>query len=155
MRTDAGSGSNGRQDAGPVLRGAYRNADLMEEKFSVKVTFNCRPAEFSRIHQGFSHSAAPTLSFYIRQVLLRGPVVVRYRNASLDDCMEELIQLRQELVQVTQSLELGVERLYPLRLIPEFREWIRGYQDDLKKYDSCLESIYRHIAQMSEQWSQE
>src|SRR6185312_8944682 len=95
----------------------------METK-SRKVTIRFKPAEYAKIHQKCSRSTSPQLSHYMRQLLLEKPVVVKYRNESLDQVMEELVVLRKELNNIGNNLNQAVRKLHTLSRIPEFRNWL-------------------------------
>ena len=53
--------------------------------------------ELESLQQKFKTSTSSQLSHYMRNVLLGKPVVIKYRNESLDEFMEELIAIRSEL----------------------------------------------------------
>lgn len=53
--------------------------------------------EYRKLQKQFQKTTCRKLSEYIRHCLFDKPVVTTYRNASLDDFMEEMSQLQGEL----------------------------------------------------------
>ncbi len=53
--------------------------------------------EYEKLRAFFDRSSCQSLCEYGRKVLLREPVNLFYRNESMDDMLEELVDLRMEL----------------------------------------------------------
>jgi hypothetical protein len=70
---------------------------MKKEKRTRKVTVRFTEKEYEKVDTKFKNATSPQLSHYIRSVLLDKPIVIKYRNESLDAFMEEIILLRQEL----------------------------------------------------------
>lgn len=60
--------------------------------------------EYASLLRHFNQSTCPNLAVYVRLVVLRKPVQIRYRNESLDEILEELTDLRMKLRTVLQHL---------------------------------------------------
>lgn len=80
--------------------------------------------EYVKIEKRWKASTCRKLSDYLRKYLFNKPVTVNYRNASLDDCMHEIIRLRSELNSLGNNFNQAVKKLHTLRQIPEFKNWI-------------------------------
>ena len=91
----------------------------------------------------------------MREVLLGRPIVIKHRNASLDDSMEELIAIKQELNAIGNNLNQVVKKLHMLKQIPEFRQWIAGFELVREQLDRRTNHIEDRVSKMSEKWLQE
>lgn len=58
------------------------------------------PAEQEEFLTLFQQTTCRSYSEFARNSILHHPLTLNYRNQSLDECMEELIQLRNELVPI-------------------------------------------------------
>lgn len=91
----------------------------------------------------------------MREVLLGRPVVIKYRNESLDSFMEELIAIKQELNAIGNNLNQAVKKLHTLKQIPEFRQWIAGYESIQEQVQARTKLVEDRISKMSDKWLQE
>jgi hypothetical protein len=64
--------------------------------------------EWQRLKKHYSRSSSKTISRYVRRVSLEEPVEIVVRNASFDEFVEEIIELRGEMAFVRQ-LGLGAQ----------------------------------------------
>lgn len=110
--------------------------------------------EKNRLQQLQQKSIEKDLSSYIRKVSLKEPVVVKYRNASADDFLECVLQLKKELNAIGNNFNQAVKKLHVLDKIPEFRFWINKSKDLQQLLVSKTEEIRIMMHQLSEQWSQ-
>jgi hypothetical protein len=124
----------------------------MKEKRSRKFTVRFTETEYKALETKFRQTTSNQLSHYLRQVALNKTVTVKYRNMSLDDCMEELIALRRELNAVGGNLNQAVKRLHTLRQIAEFREWLTHWEPLQQEIAAQIKSACGTIAKMSETW---
>ena len=111
-------------------------------------------AEFEQIDRNFKASACRKRSDFVRRNLLRKPIVLRYRNESLDKLLQELIQLRSQLNFMGNNFNQSVKKLYTLFEISDFKVWILAYDSDRNKYFSLVEEIKRHIENLAQKWLQ-
>lgn len=110
--------------------------------------------EYAKIEKRWKASTCRKLSDYLRKYLFNKPVTVNYRNASLDDCMHEIIRLRSELNSLGNNFNQAVKKLHTLRQIPEFKNWILIWTLDEKRLNEKVEEIKKSIRKMSEKWLQ-
>ncbi len=110
--------------------------------------------EFKKLSDQFSNSTSSQLSHYMREILLGRPVVIKYRNESLDSLMEELIAMKQELNAIGNNLNQAVKKLHTLKAIPEFRQWIADHDTIQQQVQERTKQIEERISKMSEQWLQ-
>jgi hypothetical protein len=110
------------------------------------------PEEYAKIERKWKASTCRKLSDYIRKHLFDKPIVTTYRNQSLDDFMEETIVLRNELNAIGNNINQAVKKLHTLQQIPEFRNWIIGYDLDKKILFNKVEEIKKHIQKITDKW---
>jgi hypothetical protein len=128
---------------------------MSKEKKTRKVTVRFTPTEYEKVENKFQHTTSPQLSSYLRNVALNKPVVIKYRNESLDAFMEEIILLRQELNAIGNNFNQAVKKLHTLKQIPEFRQWITTNEKIEQQLIEKTTHIEKRIAIISDKWLQE
>ena len=129
----------------------------MEEKNSSRnrwLHIRLTKEEFDFIDKNFKASACRKRSDFVRRNLLRKPIVLKYRNESLDKLLQELIQLRTQLNFMGNNFNQSVKKLHTLFEIADFRIWILGFDSDRNKYFSLVEEIKKHIENLAQKWLQ-
>lgn len=111
-------------------------------------------AEFEILHKGFHKSTCPKLSDYARKNLMQKPLVMKYRNESLDELISEFILLRKDLNGIGNNFNQAVKKLHSLVHIPEFKQWIISHELEKKVLFNSIEQIKKHIQKLSEKWLQ-
>ena len=110
--------------------------------------------EYKILQKYFADSLCPKLSDFARKNLLRKPVVLKYRNESLDELMTELILLRKDLNGIGNNFNQSVKKLHTLAQIPEFTGWILEAETDKKVLFDSIEHIKNNIQNLAEKWLQ-
>ena len=113
-----------------------------------------KPDEFEILHKRFTRSTCRRLSSFARKNLLQKPIVMKYRNESLDEIISELIRLRTDLNGIGNNFNQSVKKLHTLAGIPEFKHWIAVYDLEKKVLFNSIEQIKKHIENLSEKWLQ-
>lgn len=129
----------------------------MEEKNSGRnmwLHIRLTKEEFEQIDRNFKASACRKRSDFVRRNLLRKPIVLRYRNESLDKLLQELIQLRSQLNFIGNNFNQSVKKLHSLFEISDFKVWILAFDSDRNKYFSLMEQIKKHIENLAQKWLQ-
>lgn len=67
-----------------------------------------------QIHKAFLKTTQRKVSDYARKILLGKPMVATYRNASMDELMNELIKLRKDLNGLANNFNQTVHKLHTL-----------------------------------------
>lgn len=93
-------------------------------------------------------------SSYLRKVALQKPVTVKYRNASADDFLLDMLNLKKELNAIGNNFNQAVHKLHILDKIPEFRVWVQQYDGLQKVLINKVEEIKLRMNQLYEQWLQ-
>jgi hypothetical protein len=128
---------------------------MKKEKRTRKVTVRFTEKEYEKVNNKFKNTTSSQMSHYIRNVLLDKPVVIKYRNESLDIFMEEIILLRQELNAIGNNFNQSVRKLHTLSQISEFRNWLLMNESTKQQLLEKTNLIQQHISQISDKWLQE
>jgi hypothetical protein len=128
---------------------------MKKEKRTRKVTVRFTQTEYEKLDNKFQNSTSSQLSQYVRNVVLDKPVVIKYRNQSLDAFMEEIILLKQELNAIGNNFNQAVKKLHTLKQIPEFRGWLVTNDATQQQLQHHTKLIQQRISQMSDKWLQE
>lgn len=110
--------------------------------------------EYDTLQKQFDRSTCPKLSDFARKNLLRKPIVLKYRNESLDELMGELILLRKDLNGIGNNFNQAVKKLHTLVQISEFKHWITLYELEKKVLFNSMEQVKKHIEKLSQKWLQ-
>lgn len=110
--------------------------------------------EYELIQKRYKKSTCPKLSDYARKNLLQKPIVMKYRNGSLDELMPELILLRKDLNGLGNNFNQAVKKLHTLVQIAEFKHWITVYELEKAVLFNSIHQIKKHIEKLSEKWLQ-
>ena len=110
--------------------------------------------EYEILHKKFSKSKCPKLSDFARKNLLQKPVVMKYRNESLDELMNELIQLKTQLNPIGNNFNQAVKKLHTLQQIAELKHWLLSYELEKKILLNKVDEIKKNIQKFAESWLQ-
>ena len=110
--------------------------------------------EKKKLNYLYNRSTCNSLSEYARQVLLREPVFIIYRNQSADDFLEEMIQLKNELNAIGKNFNQAVHKLHTLGRVPEIRTGAILNENDKKNFTRKVQEIQEKLSQIYELWSQ-
>ena len=119
------------------------------------LTIRMTPEEYTELEKLRAQTTSRTLSEYARKVLLNKPIVVRYRNQSLDDFLADMLQLRQDLNQVGNNFNQSVHKLHTLRHLPEIQQWVLLNEEDKTLLFRQIENIHNAINKANQRWSHE
>lgn len=110
--------------------------------------------EYKVLQKYFAESLCPKLSDFARKNLLRKPVVLKYRNESLDDLIYELTRLRTELNPIGNNFNQAVKRLHTLCQNSDLKMWILSFETDKKILFNSIEEIKLAIRNIAKKWLQ-
>jgi hypothetical protein len=110
--------------------------------------------EYEVLQQYFADSVCPKMSDFARKNLLRKPIVLKCRNASLDELMTEMVKLRTELNSIGNNLNQAAKKLHTLSQISEFKVWILSFETDKKMLFTSINAIKNTILNVAEKWLQ-
>ncbi len=116
------------------------------------VVVRMNDAEFEQVEKFCKKSTERNLSSYLRKVSLQKPVTIKYRNASADDFLLDMLLLKKELNAIGNNFNQAVHKLHLLDKIPEFRQWIKQYDGLHEAFLSKTEQINFKVNELYEQW---
>lgn len=125
-----------------------------KSKRSRWVNVRFTPEEYLKLNRQCQKTTSRTLSRYIRDRLFNEPVVTTYRNASLDELMEELGQLKDELNHIGTNYNQAVKKLNSLWRIEGFKEWIAKNEKDKQVLFRKIEALDHLLQKMAGIWLQ-
>lgn len=123
-------------------------------KYVRRITVRFKPEEFERLQRHYKSTTCRKLSQYSRKILLNKPVVVNYRNQSVDEILAEMIQLKVELSALGNNFNQAVKKLHTLDQIPEFRAWVLLNEASKQSFLKKVEEIKIKMNKLYETWSQ-
>jgi len=118
------------------------------------VVVRMNDAEFEKVENLRKNSTERNLSSYVREVVLKKPVFVNYRNESADDFLKDMLELKKELNAIGNNFNQAVHKLHILDKIPEFRFWISHYDALHQSLLTKVEEIKLRMNQLYEEWLQ-
>lgn len=119
-------------------------------KIFVKIRMN--EAEVLQLKKLQQQSTERSVSNYVRKVALQKPVFIKYRNQTADDFLKEMVQLKKELNAIGNNFNQAVHKLHILDKIPEFRFWVKFYQELQQSVAAKVQDINSKVNQLYEQW---
>ncbi len=108
--------------------------------------------EFTKIHARFSKTTCLKLSDYLRRLILDKPVVTTYRNASMDDFMAEMIQLKSELGSIGNNFNQLVKKINTYKDEKVISNLLSGYELERRQMLRQVEKIELFIEKNAEKW---
>ena len=112
------------------------------------------PEEYQQLENLARETTIRSFSDYCRKVLLGKPIVKRYRNASLDDFLADMLQLRNDLNHIGNNFNQAVHLLHKLRDLPDIQQWILVNEQDKTELYRQIEIISQRIIEANQLWSQ-
>ena len=125
---------------------------LESEVRSKMVVVRMNETEFTQLEKLQQKTTEKDTSSYLRKVAMQKPVTVKYRNASADDFLLDMLNLKKELNAIGNNFNQAVHKLHLLDKIPEFRVWISQYDGLHRAFISKTEQINFKVNELYEQW---
>ena len=118
------------------------------------LTVRLNEDEEKKLNKFFSRTTSGSLSEYARDVLLREPVNVIYRNQSADEFLTEMILLKKELNAIGNNFNQVVHKLHTLDHIAEIKGWTILNESSKKNFMKKVDEIKEKMNQIYWQWLQ-
>jgi pyruvate dehydrogenase complex dehydrogenase (E1) component len=118
------------------------------------LTIRLNDEEQKRLKALYKVTTCKALSEYARDILLQQPVVINYRNQSLDETLSELSQLVTELNAIGRNFNQAVKKLHTLDHLSDFKTWILLNESSKQLLFKKVDEIQIYIQQMHQQWLQ-
>ncbi len=130
---------------------------VMKEEKSNKtklVIFRLTPKEYANLEAKRGRTTCRKLSEFLRLLIFNRPVTVVERNASQDQMISELSELREELNRLGNNFNQATKRLHSINQIAEFRNWIASYEVEKTFLFSMLDQIKAQTDKLADRWLQ-
>lgn len=125
---------------------------MMENRIR-RLIFRLKPDEYEKIEKRRQKSMCRSMSEYSRSVLLKKPVTFAYRNRSMDDVLEELIQIRNELNHIGINFNQAVHKLNNVMGMPNAELWQAALIVLRDQLEPSIREIKEKMDNYSEIWS--
>lgn len=118
------------------------------------LTIRLSEEEEKTINQLYNRTTAQSLSEYARDVLMKAPVYVLYRNGSADDFLTEMIQLKKELNAIGHNFNQAVHKLHTLDHDYQVKAWAAQNEIHKKAFFDKTSEIGEKLNQIYILWLQ-
>lgn len=129
----------------------------MKEGSSIRsqiLTIRFNNEERERLNRLISKARCNSISEYARDVLLKEPVNIIYRNQTADEFLAEMILLKNELNAIGKNFNQAVHKLHTLDHIHEIKAWAILNEASKKIFMKKVEEIKEKMNQIYQQWLQ-
>jgi hypothetical protein len=118
------------------------------------LTIRLNEDEEKILNRHYDRTTSNSLSEYARDVLLKEPVNIIYRNQSADDFLAEMILLKNELNAIGKNFNQAVHKLHTLDHIEEIKLWAILNQTVQENFMKKAEEIKEKMNQIYNLWLQ-
>lgn len=129
----------------------------MEQQKNIRnkwLTIRLNSDEYGELQRLYKKSACHQLSDYVRRIILNKPVNIKYRNASVDDFLADMLALKKEFNGVGNNFNQSVHKLHMLDHLPEFRAWAIKNEQDKDILFGKIDVILKRVNELYKLWSQ-
>lgn len=121
-----------------------------KEVRSIFVTIRFNQTERKKLDEFYRKTTSRSLGEYSRSILLKEPVIIRFRNESADEFMEEFLALKRELNAIGNNFNQLVHKLYTLESIPEIKTWAILNESSKKIFMKKVDEIAEKMSEIYE-----
>lgn len=126
----------------------------VSENRSKMVPVRLTPTEYKTVQQAQKKTHFNKLSEYLRSLIMGKPVVLSYRDRSMDEMLEELVLLRRELNAIGNNLNQAVRNINAAHGNADSRLWLNLLETVNGKLQPSITEIKDCMSQFSELWLQ-
>jgi len=132
------------------------NSDKASKKITRSEWLHIRltPDELKTISGNHQRTTSRELSAFARKRLLEEPLTYYTRNASLDEGLQELVQLRKELNAIGNNLNQQTKKLNSFTVAPGLSVMVESIKTVREQVNKQLTEINNAINQLAKQWLQ-
>ncbi len=105
-----------------------------------------------QIHKAFLKTTQRKISDYARKILLGKPMVATYRNASMDELMNELVKLRKDLNGLANNFNQTVHKLHTLDHSSSLESLLTHYENQRKILFEKVENMREMMYKIGAEW---
>lgn len=119
-----------------------------------KVTIRFKQHEYEQLHIKYKGTACRKFSEYIRDILLKKPIVTKIRNQSADDFLAVALQLKNELAAIGNNYNQAVKKLHLLHDPRDLKDWTSRYENERLQLHKKAAEISVKMDQIYQLWLQ-
>lgn len=119
------------------------------------LTIRMNEEEYAELTRLWKRTTSGSLSDYVREVVLKKPIYVKYRNLSADAFLSEIIALRKEFKAVGFNYNQVVHKMHTLENIGDFRAWVLVNEKHKELIFSKLKEIKDTLNKIYNLWLQD
>lgn len=116
------------------------------------VTIRVKPEEYTTIYNFYRATTCRKLSQYVRNTLLKKPVVFTHRNQSADEILSALNAIKKELSAIGNNFNQAVHKLHTLDNVPGIKMWAELTESSRNNLLRKTEEIRILLNNIYEQW---
>jgi len=128
--------------------------DQQKDKRDKWLTVRLNGQEYAELQRLCKNTTCRRLSDYVRRIVFNRPVNVKYRNASVDDFLTDMLAMKKELNAVGNNFNQSVHKLHTLDHIPEFRQWYAKNEQDKGVLFGKIDTILKRVNELHKLWFQ-
>ncbi|SHL95658.1 plasmid mobilization protein [Mucilaginibacter sp. OK098] len=132
------------------------NSDKASKKITRSEWLHIRltPDELQKISGNHQRTTSRELSAFARKRLLEEPLTYYTRSASMDEGLQELVQLRKELNAIGNNLNQQTKKLNSFTATPGLGVMVDSVKLLREQLDAKLKEINNSINHLAKQWLQ-
>jgi uncharacterized phage infection (PIP) family protein YhgE len=132
------------------------NSDKASKKITRSEWLHIRltPDELQKISGNHQRTTSRELSAFARKRLLEEPLTYYTRSASMDEGLQELVQLRKELNAIGNNLNQQTKKLNSFTATPGLGVMVDSLKLLREQLDAKLKEINNSINHLAKQWLQ-
>ena len=108
--------------------------------------------EYNKIYDEYKKTTCQSISEFTRNILLKKPVIIKYRNESADELLAQMITIKNELNAIGNNYNQAVHRLHILDRIPEIKTWLLVHETLYQSFIKKVEEIKIQMNQIYHSW---
>ncbi|MCF0055183.1 hypothetical protein [Dyadobacter sp. CY356] len=106
-------------------------------------------AEWEALHNQLQKSTSRSRSEYLRRKIFGKTLTLKYRNASLDECTEQLTELKEHLKTAAYDFDSAMQKLRNLSSVKDIEHWLISYDLDRRNLLRHVENISNYLQKFS------
>ena len=118
------------------------------------LTIRLNEDEVKKLTKLYGLSTSNSISEYSRDVILKEPINIIYRNQTADDFLSEMILLKNELNAIGKNFNQAVHKLHTLDHIEEIKAWSISNEEKQRNFMKKVDEIKEKMNEIYKQWSQ-
>jgi hypothetical protein len=120
-----------------------------------RVTVYFTSEEYARLYEKFESTTHRNFSGYLRDLIHRKPVTVRYRNQSIDEFLPVAIGIKNELGTINSNLTRIINQLTSCQQAGQLKDILEYFAAEQFSLREKMEDIRQTLIKIYERWLQQ